>query len=223
MSGLRLVNTRNSRQRDLRTLLPGLGTGVVIVAAVVLAFATIGAFVAFDGTTQRSDRAGQSEIVISDAPAAAVPALNRAEAPAADRGPASPIASASAADAPGAGALPADAPALVGDGARPDEPTGGPDPGPNPPDAPAPPSSAPPPNAPAPSQPVPSGGIVGDIGSIVGEVDDTIKGATGIDPGLGRATAPITKPVDDVVAGATAGQGLGLDDVQLPHVPQLLP
>lgn len=212
----RLPHPSPSRRGDLRALLPGLGTGAVIVAAAVLAFATIGGFVAFDGDTQRSDRASESEIDVSTGPE---------------------ISSASAAGDSSAGERRASADG-AGIAARvsggnpaaviplsPDTPSPGPgDPGPepNPPEPPEGPQPEPPP-APTPPVPVPSEGSEGSLGAVIGEVDEAIQGATGIDPGLGDATGPITKPVDDAIGAVTGGQGLGLSQVELPAVPPLLP
>ncbi len=67
----------------------------------------------------------------------------------------------------------------------------------------------------------PSGGG-GDVGNVVGQVDDVVTGTTGIDLDLGGKTSGVTGAVDGAVGGLTGGQGLGLGNVQLPKLPNVV-
>lgn len=215
MSELTVDDAEPQRGRDFRTLLPGLGTGGVLVALVVVAFVGLAGFVAFNGMPQRSSEASQSETLIpSTAPEVAATLAIDAGAPAdtpADV-PAGAAAAAAAADpataAPGA-ATPGGGNPATGGGGDGDAPPGigtG-----------LPPVSGSPPASPADPAPAP---VEGGVGGVVQEVDDTVAGATGINPGLGGITKPITDPIDDTINGVTGDLGLGevVPPVDLPDV-----
>ena len=170
------------------------GTGVTaaLVAAAVVAFASIAAYVAFEGMPFGGGDSPASTVSLqSGAPqAAALAAGATADAVAAD--PATPTA---AALAEIIGALPPGATDGFGGGPGPAGPTdtpgsgGGTDPGPGP---------EPPVDTPGPLQ------------GTIGGLDDT-AGGMGLDLPLSELTDPITKRVDDVVGGTlnNVGNGLG--------------
>jgi RNA polymerase sigma factor (sigma-70 family) len=60
----------------------------------------------------------------------------------------------------------------------------------------------------------------GGTGGVVDDVDQAVQGATGIDPGLGEATDPVTGPVDDVLGGDLPEAEANLPDLGLPDVGQ---
>lgn len=51
---------------------------------------------------------------------------------------------------------------------------------------------------------------------MVGETDNTVKDATGLDLGVEEKTKPITDVRDDTLKGLGGGTGLGLGNVKLP-------
>lgn len=210
--------------KDLRTYLTGIGSSGALLAAVVVAFATLAGIVAFKGTPSSTEpRVSGSDVYVRADPSRTVPparsgrpsgrAASKGAAPARrpDRAP-GPAASSSAGSA---------APTPVAEPVVPA--TGGPAPvapdQPSPPPDPSPP--VPPPPAPPPPTPIPSGN--GDLSNLVNEVDETVAGATGIDPALGSTTKPITDPIDGAIGSLTGGHGLGVGDIDLPDPPKIIP
>jgi len=198
--------------RDLRTYITGMGSSGALLGAILIAFATLAGIVAFNGMPGGStDQTGVGDDVFVRAdPALGAPAgpdRDRTRGNARDRsdsrGRTSPGGDARSAPTPVAVEPPGSAPPATSD--------------PEPPsrtDPPHPPSSEPPAPTPTPT-PVQPPSQEGDLGGLVSEVDDTVAGATGIEPGLGSATEPITDPVDDVIKGLSDGSGLGVGEIDL--------
>ena len=208
--------------RNLRTYLAGLGSGGAMLGAALAAFIALGAIVGFNGLPSSSaDSNSKAILVQSNAPEiAAANSVGPAAAPAAAAAP-----GAAAAVAAGAGNagntnggttnggpdsgdtgtedLPPDVsgvPGPEGNGNPPDNGGGG--------------ETVDPPPTPT--------GDTGDVGSVVNDVDNAVEDTTGLDLDLGGKTSGVTGAVDDVVGGLTGGQGLGLDDVQVPNLPNVV-
>ncbi len=211
-----------------RSHIAALGSSVALLAAVVLACAALSGVVGSGGFPVASGEAGSSAVSVDTATvpddlfAAADPLLD-GSAPA---GVATPDTAAGgdgggaggggtgggSADDPGASAGPGGDAGAVDDanggGGTGAEAPGDDDPGPGseqpPAEQPPPPAEEPPVQAP----PNPTGGrgSAGPVGSTVEGVDDLVGGITGVDPGLGELTDPVTAPVDAIVGGLT-GQG----------------
>lgn len=58
---------------------------------------------------------------------------------------------------------------------------------------------------PPPAVPTPIPTHQGPVGGLVVVVNETVHGATGVDPHLPGAIAPVTNPIDEVIAGLTGG------------------
>jgi hypothetical protein len=63
---------------------------------------------------------------------------------------------------------------------------------------------------------VPPATPTGDTAGLVGEVDETVEGTTGIDLDLGKTAKPATDILDKTVQGLNGGRPLGLGEVELP-------
>lgn len=203
--------------RSIRTYIAGLGTAASLTGAAVVAFIALGAVVAFNDLPSGSAEVAQREIDVAAPPpeAAAVMATAPAAAPAASPAPGATAVALASAPA----AAPASTPALVsGAGAA---PVGGTLVPPADGDLPAPasPAPSPPPGAPTPS---PTGPGTLSPPNIRGGLDGTVEGVTGIDPGLGSVTGPLTDVVDDVLGKLKElGQepGLGVPPPPAPAPP----
>ena len=185
-----------------RTYIAGIGSSGAILSAIAVAFLALGAIVSTDGLPIGSAESSDAAVEVdSSAPEAAAAAAALASlAPAADPAAAAPAA--------GAGGTRGGGPAAVGapTGGGPGTAPGPTDFGPgNPPVTP--PTDPPPPVAPAPT---------GDTAGLVGEVDETVRGATGVDLGLGQLAKPATDILDKTVQGLNGGRPLGLGEVDLP-------
>lgn len=181
----------------IRSYLAGTGAGGSLLAAALVAFVSVTAFVAFDGVPIGSGEDG-AETVSIDGPAAAAATAAAAAGPPATVAatPAGPAAAAAAPGAPGPG------PGATADGA----PGGGPGaaPGAGAPGG----GSATAGDVPAPGGAAPPAPAANPVDDVVAGVDQTVQGATGVNPNLGGATKPITGAVDDVLQGVT-GNDLG--------------
>ena len=177
---------RAPKNVNARTLATGSGVTAALIAAAVLAFASVAAYVAFEGTPFGSDDGSESTVSLnSGAPqAAALAAAPTAGAVAAD--PATPTAAALAeiiaALPPGSVA----GSAGNGSGSPGTDPIagGGTDTGPGPGATEAP----------------------GAVQGTVGTVDDT-AGGLGVDAPVSELTDPVTKQVDDTVGGTLNNVG----------------
>ena len=172
------VQARAPKGVDARAFAAGTGVTGALVAAAILAFASIAVYVAFEGMPFSSGDTPESTVSLSGAPqAAALTAGQTADAVAAD--PATPSAAAIAeilAAAPGATGAPA--PGAGSSGPGDDRVVGG---------------GNPPRPGPGPAAP-------GPLEETVGSVDGT-TGGLGLDLPL-ESTDPITQQVDDAVGGA---------------------
>jgi len=189
---------RASKHVDVRAFVAGTGVSTALIAAAVLAFVAIAAFVAFEGNPVASGDSPESTLTLpSGAPqAAAAAAGTTAESVAAE--PATPSAGALAeiaAALPGAGAGGPGASSGPGDTIV-DIPGGGGGTGPG--------------DGPGSEAPAPPGSQPGPLQSTVGAVDDT-AGGVDLDLPLGEVTADVTKPLDDFVGGTLndVGNGIG--------------
>lgn len=175
------------RKLNLRGLLAGTGASGSLLAAAVVAFLAVTAFVALDGLPFGAGIGDDEAIALEGAGSATLTAGPGGAGPSGvvDLGP--------AASPDGAGAA---GPAAAGG------PDGTPDPGepPPPPDGTAPPVPAAPPAA--------ATGAPNPVGQAVAGVDATIEETTGVNPDLGGATRPLTGAVDQAVQGLT-GDGVG--------------
>jgi hypothetical protein len=183
-----------------RTLLPGLGVASAVLAAVILAFASTGAFVAFDLLSD-DPQAGPSEPIVLAGPPAPAPAMTPLTA---SRAPAAPRARVAPAARPAAGAIvapPAQAPAAVAEITE-VEPVTLPTPAARRPPAPPPPLK----EAPAPSRP--RSGPLAPVGDIVVDattaVASTLRSTTN---GVADTIAAISPPLAEVVVAV--GERLG--------------
>jgi hypothetical protein len=205
----------------LRTYIAGLGSGGALVAAVIVALIALGGVVAVEGLPDSSHPASAEDVLVqnevpgtdvSNAPSIASGAQGRgrgrigenggkgpAKSDSRDGGPSFGDTSVASAPQPlpapsGSGGVPAPTPPLV-------EPPSSP---PHHPPHHNPAAPQPPPPSPLPV-PVPTHD--GPIGGLVGVVNETVRGATGIDPNLPGTIAPVTTPIDDIIGGLTSGQG----------------
>jgi len=186
------IKRADARPKNVNARAFAAGTGVTaaLVTAAIIAFASIAAYVAFEGMPFGSSGSDSTVSLSSGAPqAAALAAGATAGAVAAD--PATPS---DAALAEILAALPPGAADDLG---------GGPGGGPN--DDPATGGGTDPGTIPG-TDPVAPGGLQGAIG----DVDDA-AGGLGLNNPLQDLTDPITQPVDDAVGGALndVGNGLG--------------
>ena len=189
------------RMDRLKTYTAGLGATAALLGAGVVVFVALAALVATGSLPGGPDGvAGGRVIAATSAPeAAAAAALGRRSRPGAVQAPTAasgtPAAPGSGRGStsgagPGSGTPPAGAPS-----APPSAGTG--------------PGTAP--SAIAPSPPAPAGGGPrGTTGSIVDQIDETVREVTGVDPGLSEAAKPIT----DIVDG-------GLGKVAVDRLPQV--
>jgi hypothetical protein len=177
---------RAPKNVNARTFATGSGVTAALIAAAVLAFASVAAYVAFEGMPFGSDDGSESTVSLnSGAPqAAALAAASTADAVAAD--PATPTAAAlaeivaalppgSATDSGGNGSGSPGTDPIAGGGTD----TG---PGPGTPEAP--------------------GAVQGTVGSV-----DDAAGGLGVDAPISEVTDPITKQVDDAVGGTLNNVG----------------
>lgn len=187
---------RAQKSVNARAFALGGGVTTALVAAAVVAFLSIAAFVAFEGMPFASGDSPESSVSLeSGAPqAAALAASTTADSVAAD--PSTPSA---AALAELAAALPPGAAGAPGGGSSPS----GDDPGPGPGDSGPGPGPGPDPDPPPPPPP---GLVQGTVGSV-----DEAAGSLGLDLPLSETTDQITRPLDDAVGGAIndVGDGLG--------------
>jgi len=195
-----------SPMSDLRTYITGIGSSGAVLGAVIVAFVTLAGLVAFNGMPGAGEDEAPSgaDVFVSanaPSPAAAEPKARRKGSGKRQPRKASPSgprrARSSARRPSGRGGSPSGAGQAPSGIARPDRPSS---PGSPPPPSrpPAPPATKPPPASkppPPPHKPPASNGG-GPVEDIVDGVDDTVSGATGVDPGLGAATMPITGAVD---------------------------
>jgi hypothetical protein len=186
---------------DLRAYITGIGTGGILVGAVVVAFVALGGLVAIKGLPGTSAPAGQQAVVVESGRSAH--AAQRLEGP--DPGsledtrrPSGRRSSIRPSPAPKATGAPVPVPAP----APQPGPEGPPD-GLTPPAATQPsPSPAPPPPGPAPvPTPTPAPPQGGTITGLVAEIDQTV----GVSPGLSGLTEPVTIPIDETIGGLTGG------------------
>jgi hypothetical protein len=196
--------------RNFRTYLAGLGSGGALIAAAIVGIIALGAIVGIDGLpTSSADDNSSAVIVQSNAPEiAAAASVGPDAAPAPDAAPGA-AAAVAAATAPGAapGAAPTGSGGSGSDDTLPTDPgdvPGGDGDGTDPPGLPEP--------------PPPTDNGTNDVGGVVDEVDETVEDVTGIDAGLGDATKGITDILDGAVGGLTGGEGLGLDQVEIPDL-----
>lgn len=191
----------------LRSYIAGIGSSGAILSAIAVAFLALGAIVSTDGLPIGSADSSDAAVEVdSSAPEAAAAAAAFASlAPATDAATAAPGAGGPAT----AGGGPA-GPGPTGGGVDTGAPTvptdpGGPGPG-------GPPVSPPPATPPSVPPPAPTG----DAAGLVGEVDETVTAATGIDLRLDQVTKPATGLLDKTVQGLNGGRPLGLGAVELP-------
>jgi hypothetical protein len=196
---------RFGEMKTVRTYFAGLGSGGALLAAVIAGFLTLVALVAFDGLPSSSGDSDDGAVLVESN----APEIAAAAAATADGAPAATPATPATAGGGAAGAAGGD-----GDGAG-TAPGGGGGSGPGGdgtnPSAPPPPGSG---SGPAPG-PAPGGGGGGDVAGVVGEVDDTVTGTTGIDLGLGDKTKPITDAVDGVIDGLNG-------ELDVPDLPRIV-
>ena len=189
--GTAVENPRTKRSANARAFAAGTGVTFALIAAAVVAFASIAAFVAFEGMPFASGEAPESSVTISGAPrAAALAAVPAGQAVASKPATPSPAAAAEL-NAALPGATPSGAatdPGATVIGGRPFDPSEPPGPGPG---------TDPDPPLPPPTPPAGTGPIQG----VVNGVDD----AMGL--GLGNATQGLTKRLDDAVVGALNDTG----------------
>jgi hypothetical protein len=220
--GARSQECEFRQMRNLRTYLAGLGSGGAMLGAAVAAFIALGAIVGFDGLPSSSADSDSSAILVqSNAPEIAAansvgPAAAPAAVAAAGAGAAAAGTGGGATGGPGAvnnggntnngdttgddSGLPPPTPPAGGDNGPPDDGGGG--------------EPIDPPPTPAPSS--------GPVGNAVDQVDGAVQDTTGLDLDLGGKTGAVTGAVDGVVGGLTGGQNLGLDDVKLPTLPNVV-
>jgi hypothetical protein len=173
---------------NARAFAAGTGVTAALIAAAIAAFASMAAYVAFEGMPFGSGASSDSTVSLqSGAPqAAALAAGTTADAVAAT--PATPT---PAALAEILAALPPGATDGPGPGGPTDDPITGGGNGPGPVD---------------PGDPVPD--VSGALQGTLGAVDDA-AGGLGLDLPLSELTDPITKPVDDIVGGTLNNVGNG--------------
>lgn len=181
---------------NLRAYLAGGGATAALVAAAVVVFVSVAAFVGFNGLPFGSDESPESTVVVtSGAPLAAATAA----APTADAVAARPARPSDAAAAEIIAALPPGAAppsgSARGGGSGTDTPTTGDGTGPGP---------APPVDPPGPG---PGTAGPGPLGNAVGGVEDTVNDLSGLDLPLGDLTDDVTKPLDEAVNGTLNGAG----------------
>jgi hypothetical protein len=181
----------------IRSYLAGTGASGSLLAAMLVAFVAVTAFVAFDGVPIGSDGDDAGTISLEGPSAAAAAAAAGVGAPATvAAAPAGPGAGGpgapgiAGAGGPGAGAgggaAGAPAPGTPGGGT----PIGGP-------------------GTQAPVTPPAGGGApTNPVDNAVAGVDTSVQNATGVNPNLGGATKPITSAVDQALQDAT-GNDLG--------------
>ncbi|MEA2183798.1 MAG: hypothetical protein QOF69_2983 [Solirubrobacteraceae bacterium] len=183
--------------RPQRTLLPGLGVAGAVLAAVILAFMSTGAIVAFN-LLSSDPQAGRSTPIVLTGPASSSPtrtplARSRASVAAAKRAVrATPIAAAATAPPPVPRQI------AVAEIIREERTAVLPPPAVQPP---APPQVAPPPAAPRPGPLAPVGDVV--VQTTTG-LANTLRSVT---TGVGDTVAPVSSPLGEVVA--EAGELLG--------------
>lgn len=187
----------------IRSYLAGTGASGSLLLAALVAFVSVTAFVAFEGVPIGSGDDGADTVSIDGPDSAAATAVAAAGPPAAVAAtPAAP--GLAAAGAPGA-------PGALGPGAAVGAP-GAPAAGvPGAPGGGSATATDVPPVGPAPTP------ATNPVDDAVAGVDQTVQGATGVNPNLGGATKPVTGAVDDVLQGAT-GNDLGghLDNIAGP-------
>ena len=195
-------------RRETRTLLAAAGAVALLVAAALLAFGSLGSTVGFDGFPKRTSAAPEGEVHVrgvrvtagsssgSDAPDAARESDAVAQA-SADAAPVLAQAGRDERDTPGS--VTTETPEGPGD---PDPPA------PTEPEEPedVPPAPADPPvvdpMAPPPTQAADESGLISEP---VATLDGVVGGLSGIDPPLAEATAPVTEPVENILAAGTGG------------------
>jgi hypothetical protein len=185
---------REPKSPNARAFAAGTGVTAALITAAILAFASVAAYVAFEGVPFGSGNSADSTVSLetSGAPeVAALAARQTADAVAADPADLTPAALAEIAAALPPGAIDGPGgPGGPGPGNNPN--TGGTDGG-----------------GPGPVDPV-DPVSPGTLGGTVGAVDDA-AGGLGLDLPLQDLTDPITQPADDIVGGTlnNAGNGLG--------------
>ncbi len=193
--------------RTIRTNIAGLGSAGSLLGAVIVAFVAVGAIVAFDGLPSATAGSDAGTVVVDNTNAPEIAAASAA-------GPGSAAPSATPLAAPASLAAP-DA-AGAGTGSSPGSGQNG-----NPP--PGQPPGEPPVDPPVdPPVPPPDSVPVGDTAGAVNEVNDTVKGATGIDLGLGDTTKGLTDVIDGTIKDITGGRGLGVGKTNLPDLPKVI-
>ena len=176
------------RPSDKRAYLAGGGATAALVAAAVIVFLGIAAFVGFDGLPFGSDDAVDTTVnLTSDAPQAAA-----AAGPTADSVAATPATPDAAATAEIIAALPPGVLATLTTGSGTAD---GPGPGPGP--------------GPLPEAPTP-----GTLGNLVSGLDNTTSGL-GLNLGLSDLTDDLTKPLDNSLNNTVNGIGGALGSPKL--------
>jgi hypothetical protein len=180
MSVVTQTQARSSRNFNLRAYLAGGAATTALVVGAIVVFASLAAYVGFNGLPVGGDDGPASELVVgSGAPESAAAALGAAPgAVAATAAADTPVAPA-AAPAPGAPGQPVGAPGdpgtVPGSGTAPGAP------------------ASPPADGPAALPGVPGGGGTETLNDIVDEVEQT----TGLP--LSEVTDPVTGPIEDAV------------------------
>jgi hypothetical protein len=207
----------------LRTYIAGLGSGGALVAAVIVALIALGGVVAVEGLPDSSHPASAEDVLVQNE----VPGTDVSNAPSetgvqargrgriGDDNRNGPADNGSSGDGhPSFGDTPVAAvpQPLPSSDSSDDVPSLTPPPA-EPPSSPPhhPPHHNPPgpqPHPPSPSPiPVPVPSQQGPLGGLVGVVNETVRGATGIDPHLPNVLAPVATPADDIIGGLTHGGG----------------
>ena len=199
---------------DLRSYIAGLGSSGALVAAVVVAFLTMGGIVAIKGKPQRSTMANDGAVLVEadargeakDAGATSEGRDQRAEAGAGrsrdGNGSSGNGGDAGAATPPGSGPQPVQPPPgpTFPPGLTPPAPQP-PAPNPQPPDPPDPkPPTPPAAQPPKPPQAVPP---PRPVGGLIEGAEDAAGDVVGFEPGVAAPIAPITDPVDGVIGEIT--------------------
>jgi hypothetical protein len=193
------INNPRLRRKglDARTLAASTGVTASLVAAAVIAFVSIAAFVGFEGMPFGADGSPDSSLSLGAGPQAA--ALT-AGSPAAEGVAAEPVAPSAAAIAELAAAPPGTVPDIPGVDPPGTPPAG--DPGTGTGGGGGGSGGGTIPGGETPATP-------GPLSGTVGTVDDAV-GGLGLDLPLSGLTDPITQPIDDILGGALNGVGNSL-------------
>lgn len=186
-----------------------------LIAAIVIGFGALGGALGFDELPSGTKRpaSGTTEIGSAmsassgEAPPRATPSAKSTATPAGSPAPATgedgepPALVAARPGTDDAPARPSDAPDGSGGESAPSPPEAPPAEPPSP--APSEPAvSEEPPPAEPPAEPAPAGAPTGPIGSSIDVVDQTVAGATALKTNVGAVTAPVTAPLDSLLAGS---------------------